>query len=267
MKKIMIMFLSLFLLAGCGIQKSPTVDLMPGADPEISALALYVYDGETITRRHLFETDEYRAEIMRAFHDAEAQEAAVDVTTLQPPFYGIEMGAGDLGTACGLWSSGYFIAQNGKTYAFDYDFESFLNDHPWDAPDEFQNLDVMPCAHLVAKTANGWNTAFLTESEELIPPSGITMVAQFIGDTVQVRFENDSDVEWGYGYDFGLQVLLGDIWYDVPAEQEMCVVDILCMLPPGLTSEETYTLAPYGMLPSGTYRFVSQGLTAEFERE
>ena len=267
MKKIVAMLLSLLLFAGCGAQKLPKVDLMPDADHENSALALYIYDGKTVTRRHLFETDQYRAQVMEAFHNAEVREAAVDVTALQPPFYGIEMGAGDLGMACGLWSDGYFIAQNGKVYAFDYDFEALLSDHPWEAPDEFHSLDLMPCAALVAKTAKGWNPGFLTEAQEPVPPSGITMTAQFDADQVAVEFENDSAEEWGYGYDYGLEVLLGDTWYYVPSEQEMSFISLLCMLAPGGSSQETYSLAHYGTLPPGTYRFVTQGLTAEFVRE
>lgn len=267
MKRIMTILLLILLLSGCGARKAATVDLMPNADPETSALGLYVYDGETITRRHLFQTDQYRADVMQAFHYAEAQEAAVDVTELQPPFYGIEMGAGDFGTACGLWSDGYFIAQNGKTYAFNYDFEALLNDHPWDQPDTFQSLDIMPCANLIAKTAKGWNTAFLTAAEEPVPPSGIAMTAQFEADTVQVEFENLSSEEWGYGYDYGLEVLLHDTWYYVPAEREMSFISLLCLLQPGGTAQESYSLAPYGVLPSGTYRFVTQGMAAEFAIE
>lgn len=263
MKKILT-FLLILLLTGCGAQRAGTVDLMPNADPETSALALYLYDGQTITRRHLFEDTQYRAEVMKDFHYAKAREVEVDVTVLQPPFYGIEMGAGDLGMAYGLWSDGYFIAQNGTTYAFDYDFEALLNEHPWDDPDAFSDLAVMPCADLVAKTENGWNTAFLTEADALTPPSGITMEARIDGDEVQVQFTNASQEEWGYGYDYGLRVLLDGTWYYVPVAQDMAVIEILCMLPAGGTSEETYSLAPYGDLPSGTYCFVTQQLSAEF---
>ena len=144
MKKLLCIALIL-LLAGCTLKHSSTVDLMPHADPQTSALTLYIYDGETITRQHLFETDQYRADVMEDFHQAQAQETAVDVTTLRPPFYGIEMGAGDYGTAYGLWADGYFIARNGKVYAFDYDFETFSTAHPWTDADEFSNLAVMPC--------------------------------------------------------------------------------------------------------------------------
>ncbi|MBP3634534.1 MAG: hypothetical protein J6J43_08185 [Oscillospiraceae bacterium] len=264
MKKLFVCLAALLLLAGCGMKDG--VDLMPNADPETSALALYIYDGETITRQHLFETDAYRAQVMEDFHHADAREAAVDVTSLQPPFYGIEMGAGDLGSVKGLWSDGYFIARNGKTYAFDYDFAAFAQNHPWDTADEFHDLAVMPCADLVAKTAKGWNAIFLTPAQELVPPSGISLEANFDGDLVNVRFTNLSGEEWGYGYDYGLQVLLDGVWYNVPAEQEMAVVEVLCMLLAEDSAEETYSLAPYGYLPPGTYRFVTQGLAAEFER-
>lgn len=264
MKKLLCIALIL-LLAGCTAKTSSAVDLMPRADPQTSALTLYIYDGETITRQHLFETDQYRADVMEDFHQAQAQEAAVDVTTLRPPFYGIEMGAGDYGTAYGLWADGYFIARNGKVYAFDYDFETFSTEHPWTEADEFSNLAIMPCADLAAKTSTGWNTAFLTEAEELVPPSGIVLEAVVGTDRVEAEFTNLSDTEWGYGCDFGLQVLLADRWYHVPAERNLCFESILYTLPAGQSAQQSYSLEPYGMLPPGTYRFVSQQMFAEFE--
>lgn len=272
MKKLICMLLMLVIMLGCGCAKKPAqtnaVDLMPNADPETSALALYVYDGQTITCRYLFEDTAYRAKVMEDFHNANARETVVDVTMLKPPFYGIEMGAGDLGVASGLWSDGYFIAKNGKTYTFEYDFEAFLDEHPWDEADTFHDLAIMPCADLVAKTPSGWNTEFLTPADEPVADaSGIVMDMQLEEDLIQVQFTNNGAEEWGYGYDYGLHVLLNGTWYFVPAEQEMAFIEVLCMLPVGATSQETYSLAPYGDLPAGTYRFVTQGLAAEFTVE
>lgn len=244
-----------------------TVDLMPGVKPESSALGIYIYDGETILRRHLFETEAVRAQVMEAFHQAQVIPAQVDLTALQPPFYAIEMGAEEMGMIYGLWSDGYFITKTGEVYKFDYDFEALLSDYPWSEPDEFTNLTVMPGAKYVAKTDDGWNTAFMTEAEPLTPPQGITMQAQVEGDQITAQFINNTSEEWGYGYDFGLRVLVDDVWYYVPADQEMAFCEVLMLLQPGETSEETYSLSPYGKLPSGTYQFVTQNLAAEFAVE
>jgi len=266
-KRMICLILLLTMFAGCGVPEVQTVDLMPNADAKTSALALYIYDGQTITRQHLFEDDRYREQVMEQFHNAQACETSVDVTTLEPPFYGIEMGAGDLGVTYGLWSDGYFITGSGGVYSFDFDFEAFSREHPWDERDTFTNLAVMPCADIVAKTEDGWNDAFLTMAEELTPPVGITMQVQIDGMDVDVTFANDSGAEWGYGYDYGLQVLLDDHWYYVPAEQQVAVIDILCMLPDGKQTQERYSLAPFGQLPAGTYRFVTQQLSSEFTVE
>ena len=256
MKKLICLLVAFLLLCGCGSEEAAaTVDLMPNAQPDTSALTLYLYDGQTITRRHLFEDTIYRENVMKDFHEAKATAVAIDVSTLTPPFYGIEMGAGELGMVCGT----------GNTYTFDYDFDAFLQTHPWDEPDAFSNLAVMPCANFVAKTENGWNKAFLTEAEPLDPPEGVFVTEALTTDNeIIMEFTNQSGEEWGYGYDYGLRVLLDEAWYYVPAEREMAFIEILCMLPDGVSTSETYSLEPYGFLPAGEYRLVTQGLFADF---
>jgi len=240
------------------------VDLMPGVQPETSALALYIYDGELISQRYLFETEELRVQVMEPFHQAQATSAQIDVTTLRPPFYGIEMGGGDLGMICGLWSDGYFITKTGQIYEFDYDFEALLSNHPWSEPYIVPNIGIMPCAKYVACTEKGWNTSFMTEAQPLTPPEGIEMQMQLDGTDAKITFTNNTEEEWGYGLDFGLRVLMDDIWYYVPAEQELAFCDILMLLQPGESVEQVYSLASYGELPAGTYRFVTQQLSSEF---
>ena len=278
MKKIIIIMVFLLCLCACGkadpapieesVSSEPEVlDLMPGTEPETSALGIYIYDGETITLRYLFETEELRTQVMEPFHQAQVVPVQVDVTTLQPPFYGIEMGGGDLGMICGLWSDGYFITKTGEIYEFDYDFENLLSAHPWSEPEVLFNVDLMPCAKYVACTQKGWNAAFMTEAQPLISPEGIEMQLQLDGTDAKVFFINSTDEEWGYGLDFGLQVLVDDVWYIVPAEEEIGFCMVLMLLPPGESAEQTYSLASYGELPAGTYRFVTQQLSSEFTVE
>jgi len=174
------------------------------------------------------------------------------------------MGGGDLGMICGLWSDGYFITKTGDVYEFEYDFEEFLFNHPWSAPEELFNVDLMPCAKYVACAEKGWNTSFMTKAQPLTPPEGIEMQMQLDGADAKVTFTNNTEEEWGYGLDFGLQVLVDDVWYIVPAEQEMGFCMVLMLLPPGERAEQTYSLASYGDLPTGTYRFVTQQLSSEF---
>ena len=82
MKRMIALLALLFCFTGCGRK----VDLMPNASPGTSALCLTVYDGETITRQHLFETEKIREKALRDFRNAKAEPVEVDVTTLQPPY-------------------------------------------------------------------------------------------------------------------------------------------------------------------------------------
>ena len=123
---------------------------------------------------------------------------------------------------------------------------------------------IMPCAKYVACTEKGWNTSFMTKAQPLTPTEGIEMQMQLDGADAKITFTNSTEEEWGYGLDFGLQVLIDDIWYYVPAEREMIFCEVLMLLQPGETAEEIYSLAPYGELPAGTYRFVTQQLSSEF---
>ena len=263
MRKLCVLCL-LLLLTGCGNR----VDLMPGVSPENSALGLYIYDGETITRQYLFEIETVRAEAIEPFRKAEVKPAAVDVTTLQPPFYGLEMGGADGWPVYGLWSDGYFIMGDGNVYTFDYDFEALRQRYAFDEADEFQTLTVMPCASHVAKSESGWNKAFLTEANEPQAPAGVTAVlTNQTTETITAEFTNGSDEDWGYGYAYSVQVLLDGTWYDIPAEQDMAFIEVLLMIPVGGSAEEEFFLKSYGDLPSGAYRVLSNGLTIEFSVE
>lgn len=254
------------LLAGCAPE---AVDLMPTASPEDSALGLYIYDGQTITRQHLFETASVRKTVLEDFRKAKAEPVDLDVTTLQPPCYGLEVGSTEIGSVYGLWVDGYFIMDDGAAYKLEYDFGELLETYPWSEADTFSSLSVMPCASHMARTEAGWNRNFLTPAAELPIPEGITMeLTAQTEDSLTVRYENRSGAEWGYGYSFQLQALLEETWYVLPAEQEMMFNDLLLLVPDGGEAEETYNLSPYGKLPAGTYRLVAEsGLWAEFEVE
>lgn len=271
MKKLLYLLTMLLLLTGCGsMMKSTTetVDLMPGVSPENSALGLYVYDGETIIRQHLFETETVRAEAIEPFRKAEVKPAAVDVTTLRPPFYGLEMGGADGWSVYGLWSDGYFIMGDGTTYVFDYDFEVFRERYAFGEPDEFQTLTVMPCASYVAKSESGWNKAFLTEAEEPNVLTGVTArLTDQTSELITAEFLNERNVEWYYGYDYSVQVLLDDVWYTIPPERLVPFVEVLRILPAGGSSKEEFSLESYGNLPVGSYRVFCNGLTVEFSIE
>ena len=266
MKRVFCALVCLLMLTGCAGKKA--VDLMPDAEPATSALGLYIYDGETITRQMLFATDAVRKEAMEDFRKAKAEPCEVDVTTLRPPYYGLEMGGEEKGTIYGLWADGYFIRDDGKTYRFDYNFEKLLADYPFELRQESENLMLMPCAAYMAKTEAGWNLNFLTEAEDKPVPEGITMeIEKQKKDEIIAVFHNRSGEEWGFGHAFSLQVLLDEQWYYVPAEDgNYAFTEELLIVPNGESQQETYHLEVYGTLFPGFYRIVStEGLWVEFE--
>lgn len=262
-KKVCLLALLVLLLTACAAR----MNLMPEGSPDTSALSLYVYDGDTVTCRLLFDTNAEKA-ILKDFQNAKAAPADLDVTALTPPFYGLEIGGADGRSVYGLWSDGYFLTGSGSAYKFDYDFETLLERYDWDEPDTYQSLTVMPCASHVAKTEDGWNPSFLTPSSSLKQPEGISMELVSLEDgKIRVRFANQSGQEWTYGYYYSLQVLLDGAWYQVPPQEEYGVIDLACILPDGESREETYNLSFFGQLPPGTYRLVAEQLTAEFTVE
>lgn len=266
MKRLIVLFAAVaMLLTGCGGR----VDLMPNASPETSALALYVYDGQTITRQFLFETEAIRDGALKPFRQAKAEPTEVDVTALRGPFYALEIGSTDEGSVCGIWADGYFITEDGSAYRLDCDFDALLSGYDWDDLDTFRSLSVMPCASQISKTEAGWNRSFLTPAADPQWPEGITLeLLDQSPEALTVRFSNASEDEWDYGYAFQLQVLLEDQWYDIPSEQELSFIEVSVILPAGVSQTETYDLTLYGDLPDGTYRLVTDsGLWVTFELE
>ncbi len=253
MKRLLCLLFALLLLTGCGARK---VDLLPNASPDTSALALYQYDGEIITRQFCF----FPHDAIKDFQSARAEAAEVDVTTLRPPYYGLEMGSTEGRRIYGLWADGHYITGTGETYKWDYDFERFLRDHDWEESDELYTLSVMPCADQVAKTDAGWNVNFLTPAPEPEPvPDDLAVeLAEQTNETMTIRYTNRGTEEWMFGHAFTLQVSIDDLWYRIPAEQEMAFTEEGLIVMPGGDREETYRISAYGALPAGyTYRLLS----------
>lgn len=264
MKKLFCMAALLLCLTAC----SSRVDLMPQASPQTSALCLTVYDGETITRQHLFETDIVRAKALADFQNAKAEPADVDLTTLQPPFYGLEMGGTDSDSVYGLWSDGYFIRGDGTAYTFDYDFEAFRQQYKFEEPEKFSALTLLPCVHYLAKSETGWNTAVLTPSDHIEADPSVTV--ELIEQTethLVLEFTNAAEEEWGYGHAFYLETQVDGHWYRIPAEQDVVFTEELMIVMPGATAQERCWIEPYGMLPAGRYRLILQEIAVEFSVE
>ena len=98
--------------------------------------------------------------------------------------------------------------------------------------------------------------------------AGVT--ARLTGQTselITAEFLNERITEWYYGYDYSVQVLLNDVWYTIPPERLVPIIEVLRILPAGGSSKEAFSLEPYGNLPAGLYRVFCNGLTVEFSIE
>ena len=104
-------------------------------------------------------------------------------------------------------------------------------------------------------------SAFRSNKQEI--PKGATTIKEQKEDTARVEIRNDGSAQWEYGAGDSLQACLDGIWYVVPAVNNFDIPAIAFGLAPGDAREITYNLTRYGDLPSGLYRIVQNGLTAE----
>lgn len=279
MKYLSLLLVLLLLLTGCKSQpetpRTPsasteisgpaeTVDLMPGASPETSALAFYTYDGETVTRRHLFDKNKTE-DLLADFQKVKVRPVRLNTADLKPPYYGLEIGGQDGFFVSGLWSQGYFITDDGSAYTFECDFSALEQMFSGISSDTFTDSALLPCAEHAARTVDGWNVAFLTQAEEPAGEKGISMeLISASQQEVIVNYVNRSKTEWTYGLFAELQVRIGGKWYNLPTGSNYAVISIAMLVPAGKSAEQSYGLKPWGDLFPGTYRLVSNGLSAEF---
>ena len=243
--------------------------LMPNAAPETSALSLYVYDGADVTKKYLYDRAA-EEEILNSISSVSITEAAdwsPDQITL--PVYGLEIGGTDGWIVQGAWSNGYWIAQDGTAYRFDYDFEALETDYSWtDRRTWPAATEILPCARFLCQRGDRWYPAMLSPAGELSPPENITaeLVAQS-DSKLTVELSNHGIAQWTYGAPYGILVLLDEVWYVVPTMPgTFAFPSVAYTLSAGETREKTYSFGgpSYGTLPSGSYRLVTNGLIVPF---
>jgi len=251
-----------FLTVACDAASN---DLMEGASPSTSALGLFHFDGEMVTRSFVFNSDEVQQILdeLSAVRATEVSDWSLDDIAL--PMFGLSMGAVSGDTINVAWSNGLWITQDGRAYRFDFDFDELQQEYNWEATDRFLSFTAFPNARLFAQDESGWDSRFLTPAPPIDPPDGITMTLNsWESDTVSVDITNDTDMEWMYGEHFELQILLDGTWREVPAVSgDLVFIDIGLIVQAGETSEHIYNLQMFGDLPAGTYRFVAYGLYVE----
>lgn len=268
MKKITAIFAALCLsvcLCACGGGGN---SLFSAASPETSALTLYICsDGKTVRRLTMYDAGVER-EILDKLARVRAKPAAGwSARDAAMPVYGLEIGRNDgapghLPTA---WTDGRLILADGSAYEFGFDFAALETDYDWRDSEHGLLIGRLPCSRALALCEGEWISSMLTPAREPSPPEGISMALEGVdGDEITVRFRNDSGAEWSYGTYYHLETLLGGAWYEVPPEGVPAFTDIAILLPDGEARRERYSTAPYGALPAGTYRFVAEGMAAQF---
>ncbi len=242
--------------------------LLDQASPETSAMTLFTYDGNTVRWSFLYDSKTERR-ILENLNAVKAEPvedwSAKDVTL---PVYGIEIGREDGWSILAAWSNGYWIAQDGAVYRFDFDFEDLAEREPWEDERELPSFTSFPCARLFTQEGSGWNTRFLVPAAPLDPPEGITMTMDaWEGGDAVVMVSNTGDEDWSFGEFFEVQALLDGTWYEIPTVPGNWGFGCLgYFLPAGESQSMTHHMSMYGELPPGTYRIVLNGLSTEFVR-
>ena len=266
LRNIVILPLMAAILSGCtGSVKK--VDLLPDANAESSALALYsCIDGE-VQRQFLFDRSQEQKIIdrLKSFPVQDIPADSDRLNNLSGDIYALEIGTGE-GEVSGFWQGGVWITDDGTAYETDIDFKSFLNNYGWSDKDSGA-LTWIPNIHYQAKRRGQWNTAYL-EKSKVNSDNILDFVIQRVeNNVIYTKITNNSAEETAFGVGFSLDVKLDGEWYSIPAEQDMVFNSIAMILPAGESAEESYDFSGYGTLPAGEYRIVTDFGTAEFSAE
>lgn len=243
-----------------------TIGLLAGASPNTSLLSIYAYDGASVYRVHTADIATTNAvlETLSGVSYSEAPDWTIDDVTL--PVFGVEIGRADGTVIQAAWSNGYWIAQDGSVYHYDFDFNTLTSEYDLVGGMEFPNFSNFPNARTLTQDDTGWNTYLLTPVDALTPVRGVSMTLDSIEDgTAQLSITNSSGAEFNYGEFFEVQVQIAGTWYSVPvAQANVAFPDIAHILRAGEAATQSYNLNIYGDLPDGNYRIVAYGLSAEF---
>ncbi len=250
-------------------------------DPVDTVMFYYVFDGETTRGAYLAfggkPMDVEQTEILRKLCAVPMEKLnSTEALTLTTPAYGLEflsIKKGEEQLYLG-WSNGYLYADDGSVWAADIDFPVLMADYVLDWETEETGINDLPCASYMARTADGWNAAFLCPGAAPVPEddTAVTAVATELTDTeIAVEFTNHGTGNWSVQEDYLLQVKLDGMWYDVPLLPgfwEPVPGNTEVVSGGGGTLVRRYSLVPYGTLPAGTYRVIASGEEAcEFVTE
>lgn len=239
-------------------------NLFDNASPTTSGLQFLRSNGESSTSVWLFDNIKEQS-LLNDLSKATATPAE-DWTPEKAgfPVYGLQIMDTSGNPIEAAWTKGHLILQDGSVYKFNYDFSKLEKNYNWENDKE---IPYIPCQYYLARNEGQWYPKFLTPAEHKTPPEHISIeILSVSSGGITTRLTNTGTKEWTYGEAFSLDVLVDGKWYAVPVlpDKNYGFVSIGYPLKPGTSAEKMFYLGMHGDLPSGTYRLVVEGLTAEF---
>ena len=243
--------------------------LMGNVSAENSAFMFYIYDGETVLRKVVFQSTTHRQSIIDELLSTPAARATGwTINDITLPIYGIRMG-----TTCGhgmqaAWTNGFWITQTGDVYRFDFDFEAFKEQQTWRSPQTDISFSMFPNAINLARDAYGWCDNLLPPAAELYPPEGIEMtLVSNTNEDVTFALTNNNDVYLIFGMHFKIDVRINCVWHSIPTTLEGwgAFAAPRLRVEAGQTETKTFCLRRYGVFPPGTYRLILHDMYVVFE--
>ena len=270
MKRLLCICLAAASLAACG--SSAAADdpakavntLLLGADTENSMVGVYYFDGEKAEFYHI-SSEKDGDKLIEAVTGTPCEQT--EEYPFKAPVWGISVQGKDENNIDALWADGIWCAQNGERYKIDLDLAALTKD--------LQKTETNPCSasampviRQLAEQEGAWNKTFMSRTALPEEKSITAEITEQSGSEFTVAYRNTSDEDAFLGYHFSLAVELEGEWYDVPTlpGQELYFIEIALELPAGGETTLKHDISPFGTLPKGKYRIISNGCSAEFEK-
>ena len=247
---------------------SAKTGLLSNASPDTCALALYYFDGETMTVKHLFDTDKEK-EILQQLNDLPYEGADPErLNDWQVPCYGLEISDTEGMDLCVSYADGLWLNQNREVYAVAADFNSIWEG--MEAEDEdTRSVLAFPNAGILCRYDRRFLEESVPEDEDGIAalPLVVNMtVTEISNGVVTAVIDNQSGQEFMYGKDYSLRKKIDGKWYNLPfVETNIGFDDVGICLPDLEQHTVTCYLKVFGELEEGEYMLVKdEGLEGEF---
>ncbi|MCI9077309.1 MAG: hypothetical protein HFH68_00085 [Lachnospiraceae bacterium] len=245
------------------MENAAGLPLLENASVETSAMCFWEYNNNTAECCWLFDKDGEQ-EIVDYINGIKPGDVvkSVDTDKLKGNMYGLEIGSKEGAFIGFIWYGGYIFLDDGRIYKADIDFAR-IKDYQWQEKNKMP-LTLFPNIRCIALKNGKWNTKFLVKSKKN-QPHGLEITSVKIkGTKLEVKLKNKKKKENYYSEYFSVQAKLDGVWYDIPVKDDMAFNDIAYIIKAGGKVKKSYDLTPYGKLPSGRYRIVAEGASAEF---